>query len=127
MKNKNRYINILILSILFIMFFIIFILKISVKCYFNVFTGIFCPACGMTRAFYKILHFDILGAFLTNILSVFLFIYIVVGVIIILIDIIKNSRMFMDISKKLFSKYYILIIFAIILSFIYNNTINIYV
>ena len=46
--------------------FLLVIKFIPVTCIFNQVTGIYCPACGMTRAFLSILHFDFKAAYQYN-------------------------------------------------------------
>ncbi len=41
-------------------------------CIFNRLTGLLCPACGLTRALYSLLHLDIPGALRSNILVLFI-------------------------------------------------------
>lgn len=86
---KNRIKNVLILLILIL--FLLFVLNIPVTCIFKSVTGISCPACGMTRAFISILHLNFLNAFLLNILSIPLFIFICISVIIMIIEIFRNK------------------------------------
>lgn len=69
-NNKNRIINILILFIAIILFFILFILKIKIPCMFKSILGISCAGCGMTRAINELLHFNLVGAFNYNMLSI---------------------------------------------------------
>ena len=42
-----------------------------IPCFFNLFTGLKCPGCGMTRAIYSLMHFDIISAIKFNALFIF--------------------------------------------------------
>lgn len=118
---KKKLINILTLSILII--FICIIAIFPVDCIFTQFTGIYCPGCGLTRAFNEIIHFNFVKAFYFNILSIPLFIFFIILIINLLIDIIKNRYNFIPKLINFFAKYYLIIIILLILSFIYNNLI----
>lgn len=115
----NRLKNILILIILLI--FLLSITIIPVSCIFKQFTGIYCPGCGMTRAFYSILSFNFVNAFFYNILSIPLFIFLIIFIYNLIIDVVKNRFSFIPILFKLFSKYYIVIIVLLFFSFLFNN------
>ena len=118
--NKKRLVNITIFLLLFVFFFVIVIQRVSFGCLLQRLSGLPCPACGMTRAFYKIFRLDFIGAFKTNILSIPLSLFLAFMVISLLYDIIFNKVIFVSTSLKLFSKYYIVIIIALIISWIYN-------
>ena len=70
----NRIKNFIIIITLIIFLYIIAILPVT--CIFKSVTGILCPACGMTRAFWSIMNFNFLQATYFNILSIPLFIFI---------------------------------------------------
>ncbi len=74
----------------------------------------------MTRAFFKILSFDLIGAFSYNILSIPLFVFLIVLFIIVLYDIIKDKKALEEKGIKFLEKYYILIIILLIISMIVN-------
>lgn len=116
---NKKFLNIIILFSLIL--FLVIINFFPVNCLFKQLTGICCPGCGMTRAFNAILHFDFINAFFYNILSLPLFIFLIIFIVNLIIDIIKNRFNFIDKLLRLFEKYYIIIIILIILSFIYNN------
>ena len=67
----NRIKNFIIIITLIIFLYIIAILPVT--CIFKSVTGILCPACGMTRAFWFIMNFNFLQATYFNILSIPLF------------------------------------------------------
>ena len=116
---KNRIKNVLILLILIL--FLLFVLNIPVTCIFKSVTGISCPACGMTRAFISILHLNFLNAFLLNILSIPLFIFISISVIIMIIEIFRNKFNYIPKLLNFLGKYWYIFIILLIISFIWNN------
>lgn len=115
----NRLKNGIILIVL--IGFLIIILTVPVTCIFKSVTGILCPACGMTRAFSAILRFDFLSALYLNILSIPLFIFIIYFIIRLFIDFLKNDYIFIPNLINFFDKYYIMFLFLIFISFIFNN------
>lgn len=122
--NKNRIINILIILAEVFLFILVFVIKIPLECQFQRYFGICCPACGMGRAFFRIINLDFVGALKYNIISIPLFIFIVVFTIGILLDILNNTGTTIKKVEKLFSnKYFLLIsILVMIISYIYNLT-----
>ena len=116
---SNRLKNLFIL-ICFFTFFLL-ILYNPVNCIFKEFTGLYCPSCKMTRAFYCIFNFDLINAFKLNIISIPLFIFIIFFLLNIFIDFIKGRFIFIPNLLKFFSKYYIIIIALGVISFVYNN------
>ena len=116
---KNRIKNVLILLILIL--FLLFVLNIPVTCIFKSVTGISCPACGMTRAFISILHLNFFNAFLLNILSIPLFIFICISVIIMIIEIFRNKFNYIPKLLNFLGKYWYIFIILLIISFIWNN------
>lgn len=118
---KNRIKNICILAILTL--FLLVIELVPVTCIFNQVTGIYCPACGMTRAFYSILNFNFIDAFCYNILSIPLFIFIISSLIILIYEVLLNKFEYIPKLLKLLSnKFVLILIFVMIsISFILNN------
>ncbi len=116
---SNRLKNILIISILIL--FLLFILIVPVACIFKTATGISCPSCGMTRAFYSIFKFNFIDAFYLNILSIPLFIFIVLSLVIMIIEIFQNKFEYIPKLLNFFKKYWYIIIILLIISFIWNN------
>ena len=113
--------NILILTILLI--FLLMIKLLPVACLFWQATGIYCPACGMTRAFHSVMSFNLIEAFQYNILSIPLFLFIIITIIILLYEIIFNKWNYIPfILKKISNKHVIImILFSMLLSMIINN------
>lgn len=118
---KNRIKNSCILAILIISLLII--RTIPVTCIFKQVTGIACPACGMTRAFNSILFLNFVNALYYNILSIPLFIFITLSIVILIYEIIFNKFVYIPkLLESLSNKFVILILFlCIFISFIINN------
>lgn len=115
----NRLKNGLILLIL--ISFLSLVAMMPVTCLFKTVTGISCPACGMTRAFVSILHLDFLDACYQNLLSIPLFLFLVLSVVLLLKDIIQNHFSYLPHVLKFLGKYAWIFLFLLILSFIFNN------
>lgn len=115
---KNRTKNFLILFILSL--FLIFVMNVPVTCIFKYVTGISCPACGMTRAFISILHLNFIDAFLLNILSIPLFLFITISIIIIIIEMFQNKFNYIPKLIEFLGKYWYIIIILLVLSFGWN-------
>lgn len=120
-KYKNIVINVIILSILVIFYILIYYFNINMECIFKKITGISCPACGLTRGFNELFHFNLLLATKCNILTIPLFIFIVISVIWILFDILKNKNSYTTNIINFFNKYYIYILVILIVTLIVNN------
>ena len=119
---QNRRKNIIILTI--IITFLLILSIIPATCLFKKVTGIYCPACGMTRAFYSIIYnFDLIQAFSYNILSIPLFIFIVSSSFILIYEIITNKFNYIPKLLQLLSNKLVLafIFIFVIISFIVNN------
>lgn len=119
MNNRSKNIFILIILILFLLM----IKLIPVTCLFWQVTGIYCPSCGMTRAFNSILSLNFIEAFNHNILSIPLFAFMIITIMVLLSEIFFNKWNYIPfILKKLSNKYVIIIILSfILLSMIINN------
>lgn len=119
---QNRRKNIIILTILIT--FLLILSIIPATCLFKKVTGIYCPACGMTRAFYSIIYnFDLIQAFSYNILSIPLFIFIISSSFILIYEIITNKFNYIPKLLQLLSNKLVLtfIFIFVIISFIVNN------
>lgn len=118
---KNRTKNICILAILAL--FLLMIELIPVTCLFLQVTGIYCPACGMTRAFHFILTFHFIEAFDYNILAIPLFIFIFFSVVRLIYEIIMNKWSYIpNILKILSNKFIVAFIFILLfITFVNNN------
>lgn len=115
----NRLKNGIILSILIC--FLCFVLVMPVTCVFKTVTGISCPACGMTRSFFSIFHFDFLASIENNLLGVPFFIFLIFSVIQLLKDFIKNRFEYIPKLLNFLSNYYIIILILLCISFLFNN------
>ena len=115
----SRLKNCLILFILTL--FLLIVKLMPVSCIFHTVSGIYCPACGMTRAFNSILKLDFISALSYNILSIPLFIFIVASIIMLIIDIIKNKFEYIPNVLKFLSKHYVSILILLFISFLFNN------
>ena len=115
----NRIKNFIILVILIIFLYTISILPVT--CFFKSVTGIYCPACGMTRAFTSILNFNFLDALYFNILSIPLFIFIAYFSLRLIIDLIKNKFVFVPNLLEFFKNYYWIFLVLIFISCFFNN------
>lgn len=68
-NNKKHYIVIaIILGILFIYIFLKY--NIGIPCIFHKLTNLYCPGCGMTRAFISLIKLDLYQAFRYNMLVI---------------------------------------------------------
>lgn len=121
---KNRIIKISILSIGVILFYLLLNKYINVGCIFKRWLGIRCPGCGLTRAFICMFHFNFIGAFHYNILSIPLFLVCIISFVFVLYDILFNKYKLENIYLK-FSKHYKVIIVLLIISMIYANVFKI--
>lgn len=64
---------------------------IGIPCLFHQLTGLYCPGCGLTRAFIMLQNFDLFGAIRMNALIVFIPI-VLIYIIISMIRYIKNTK-----------------------------------
>lgn len=119
MNHRIKNIRILVILTLFLLM----IEFIPVTCLFKQVTGISCPSCGMTRAFHCILNLDIIGAFHYNILSIPLFAFISISIIIMTYEIIANRFEYIPKLLNILSNKIVLIIILLFffISFIINN------
>lgn len=114
-RLKNFVILILLIS------FLCFVALMPVTCLFKTVTGISCPACGMTRAFIALLHFQFSKAVYQNILSIPVFIFIFYMIIRLFIDIIKNQFTYIPNLLNFLGKHYVFILILLLISFLFNN------
>ena len=115
----NRIKNSIILIILIC--FLCFVATIPVTCIFQTVTGISCPACGMTRAFLALFHFDFLKAIYQNILSIPLFCFLVISVFMLCKDFVKNEFRYIPKVLDFLGKYWLWVLILLFISFIFNN------
>lgn len=122
---KNKLVAILILLIILSIYFSFEVYGLKANCIIKSTFGFSCPACGLTRAFKSLLKFDIYSAFKYNILSIPIAIILSISIIELIYDLIFGKDTFLLNIKKFAYNYYILIILALVISFIYNNIVEI--
>lgn len=112
-----------ILILLFGLLFVSIVISgtINFECIFKKLFNISCPGCGLTRSFRSILKFDIISSFKYNIFGPILFIIIIIGIIFLIKDIIKNEDKTIKYTYKILNKYYYIVIICLIISMIINN------
>lgn len=118
---KNRLVAILILLIILSIYFSFEVYGLKANCIIKSTFGFSCPACGLTRAFKSLLKFDIYSAFKYNILSIPIAIILSISIVDLIYDLIFGKDFFILNIKKFAYNYYILIILALVISFVYNN------
>ena len=115
-ENKRLIIFFLLLSIFLLLILFNFKFNCPIKSIFH----IACPGCGLTRSITSLLHLDILNSIYYNILGIPLFLFLVTSYLLIVIDIIKKRNYLQSFLHRL-SKYYLVIIILLIITFILNN------
>ena len=115
-ENKRLIIFFLLLSIFLLLILFGFRFDCPIKEIFH----LSCPGCGLTRSIISLLKFNILDSIYYNILGIPLFLFLVTSYLLIGIDIIKKRNYLQSFLHRL-SKYYIVIIILLIISFILNN------
>lgn len=91
----------------------------DINCLFLSIFKIPCPGCGLTRAFRAIFEGNITLALKYNFLSIFIFIFLLVSLILFIIDIIKKSN-YLEKYIISFKKYYLLIFILVVIAWIIN-------
>jgi hypothetical protein len=114
-NNKKIFLMFLILLV----FGILVVFVFDVNCVFKTITGIPCPGCGLSRGFRALFLGDFLKAERYNILTIPIFIFFVCSLILMIIDFFKKTNKVEKFLNKL-SRYYLIIIFMILSSFIIN-------
>lgn len=100
--------------------FLYLIQEIPINCLFKQFTGISCPACGMTRAFNEIMQGQLLASFQYNILAIPLCVLLAISVYYLVKDFMFNQRNFIKKSLQFFEKYRVIILLSLLISWILN-------
>ncbi len=114
-RIKNGIILLILIS------FLSFVAIVPVTCIIKTVTGIYCPACGMTRSFEAILHFHFIDAIWYNILGIPLFVFIIFSLIMVGKDFLQNKFSYISNVLSFFSRHYIFIILLLIVSLVFNN------
>ncbi len=99
---------IIFFAILGILSIISYILGFSICIFYNI-TGVYCPSCGMTRAFVSLLNLDFKSAFMYNPM----FILVPLSLIPIFID-----QFFFKIKKSTLNKYFFTLIIILLVTWI---------
>ena len=120
----KRLTNIFWIFIPFILGILFIILDITYVCPFNYYFHIPCPGCGMTRAFKLILQGNILASLQYNLLAIPLFIFIILSMIFLVVDIIKNQTKYLAYIERISQKYGVWIILAVLIVWMCNIIIN---
>ena len=117
--TKSQKILILAIYIGLVLIFL-FCLKFPVQCLFKKFFHIFCPGCGLTRAFISILNFKFLESFKYNILAMPLFGFLIIVFILNLYDLLFNKNYLVIFVNKIAQNSFLILI-MIFISFVINN------
>lgn len=113
-RLKNGFILLILIS------FLGLVAMMPVTCLFKTVTGISCPACGMTRAFLAILHFDLLEACYQNLLSIPLFLFLIFSIFMLLKDFVQNRFSYIPCLLQFLGNNAFILILLLIISFSFN-------
>lgn len=116
---KRKY-KILLFLIEAISIYIVLFSKLEIPCLIKKHLHIYCPACGLTRAFKSILSLNIINALNYNIFSILVFFILIIGNIYLITDIIFNTKKTDDFMNNL-GKHYKLILLLLTINTIINN------
>ncbi|MGB9599099.1 MAG: DUF2752 domain-containing protein, partial [Myxococcota bacterium] len=89
-------------------------------CLFKTFTGLPCPACGMTHSFVSIGHLRIIEGFYFNIIGPFLYLMLIIGIFLTLTEILMNRLIIEPLFERYKIRILIIVIPLIILSWVIN-------
>ncbi len=109
------------LMLLILISFLCFVALMPVTCILKTVTGIYCPACGMTRAFLAILDFNFLEACYQNLLCIPLLLFLIISVCMLIKDFAQNSFSYIPQVLNFFNKYSFIILLLLFISFVFNN------
>lgn len=116
--NNKTYIYFIAIMILLV-FGMLVVFFLDVDCVFKSITELPCPGCGLTRGFRALFHGNIIRAEQYNILTIPIFLFITVAILLFFIDLIKHSNRLEQLFHKL-GQHYKLIILIIFISWIIN-------
>ena len=111
---------ILLIFLILLVFGVLVVFVFDVDCLFKSIFGIPCPGCGLTRGFRALFRGDIVSAFSYNILTIPIFLFLVIFLVLFVIDTLCN-RNFVSRYLLFVSKYYYILIILVIISFVFNN------
>ena len=114
-NNKKIFLIFLILLV----FGILVVFVFDVNCVFKTITGIPCPGCGLSRGFRDLFSGHFLKAEGYNILTIPIFIFMLFSIFLMCFDFVKKTNK-TEIFLNRLSKYYLIIIFMVLISFITN-------
>lgn len=117
----KRIFNILILIFGISFIWIVTSGIINVNCLFKSLFDFRCPGCGLTRSFREVFNLDFYSAFNYNILGIPLFIIVIIVLISMIFDIIRNDNKTIIYILNFLRKHYIIIIILLIITTIINN------
>jgi len=89
-------------------------------CLFKTFTGLPCPSCGMTHSFVSIGHLRIYEGFFYNILGPFLYLLMLSGIFICVIEIYLDRLIIEPLFRRYEKKILLTVIPLVIISWIFN-------
>ena len=116
MTKENK---IILLYMILLVFGILVVFILNIKCPIKLITNIPCPGCGLTRGFKALLNLDIISAIKYNVLTPFIFIFFLISTILIIIDLITKNNHLEKFLYKL-SKHYKILISFVAISYIIN-------
>ncbi len=109
--KKQNILNFKSVMIIFIVIGILslvsYYLGFSICVFYNV-TGVYCPSCGMTRAFVSLMHLDFKSAFMYNPMFIVVFLAILPNLI----------ELFKPIKKSTKNMYFLILVIIVILVWI---------
>lgn len=117
--KKLLYLLIIVLE--GIVYYLMNIVRITIPCFFKLVFKTPCPACGLTRSFHSIFHFDLISAIHYNILIIPIVILLLIINSLLILDIIKNKDLTKNFVLSVSNHYKIIITLLLI-----SEVINIY-
>ena len=125
LKTKKEKISLILLILLAIILLFLCSKYLKIKCPLKTIFHLPCPSCGLTRATRQIFSLHPLKTLKYNILALHIAILIIVAIILLIIDCIKNTKYLENLINFFLKHYIILIIVPIIISWIINIIRNI--
>lgn len=107
---------VLFILLILLVFGILVVFVFDIDCAFKSVFGIPCPGCGLTRGFRSLFKGDIVSAFSYNILTIPIFLFFVILLILFVIDMFKK-RNYVSRYLLFFVKYYYVLILFVLISF----------